>query len=401
MSITPGITPVHGRLAVVTDDALSRIDLQSLLGELLARAREALNVDTAAVLLLGPQSGQLVAAAGVGLEEGIRHGANVPFSRGLFADRVITEKHPVIIQRVDHTTLGNPMLQQSGVRCLLGVPLLLGDTVLGVLHVGTLARRVFTAEDVTLLGMVAGRMALAIGVGLTEMDQAASLQRSLLPADLPTLSGIELASRYLPSGDGGGIGGDWYDVFPLPSGWLALVIGDVVGRGLGPAVAMGRLRSSLRAYALECATPAEVLERLDRDTQQFEPDLMATVLYGMLDPSHGRLYLSTAGHPLPMRVVPGGAAAPVDIPIDPPLGVRGTGVRRTGQVHVPPGTVLVFFTDGLVERRTTNLQAGLERLRQAVSCAPAEQVSTTVLSRLVGPDPPGDDVAVLTLRRTE
>ncbi len=401
MSITRGVTPAHGRLAVVTDDALSRIDLHSLLGEMLARAQETLAVDTAAVLLLGQRSGQLVAAAGIGLEERIQQGATVPSAPGLFPDRVLTEKRPVIIQRVDHTTVGNPMLEQSGVRCVLGVPLLLGDTVLGVLHVGTIARRIFTAEDVTLLGMVASRIALAIGVGLTEMDQAASLQRSLLPADLPRLSGIELASRYLPSGDGGGIGGDWYDVFPLPSGWLALVIGDVVGRGLGPAVAMGRLRSSLRAYALECATPAEVLERLDRDTQQFEPDLMATVLYGMLDPSHGRLYLSTAGHPLPMRVVPDEPAAAVDIPIDPPLGVRGTGVRRTGQVHVPPGTVLVFFTDGLVERRTTDLQAGLERLRRAVSCAPAEQVSTTVLSRLVGPDPPGDDVALLTLRRTE
>ncbi len=402
MSITASTTAADDRLRrleSVTDAALAHIDIQSLLNRLLGHVRDALAVDTAAVLMLDPHSGQLVATAGAGIEEQIRHGTQIPFSPGLFADRIVAGKQPVIIDRVDHTSLTNPTLRRAGIRSVLGVPLLVGGTVLGVLHVGTLVPRRFTAEDVRLLQVVADRVALATGVRLVEMDQAAALQRSLLPAGLPALPGLEFAARYLPAGDGGGVGGDWYDVFALPSGWLGLVIGDVVGRGLRAAIAMGRLRSSLRAYAIECDTPSAVLDRLDRDIQHFEPDLTATVLYAMLEPSFGRLHLSTAGHLLPVRAVPGQPTGLVDVAIDPPLGVRGSRRRRTAAVAVSPGTVVLFFTDGLVERRTVPLDDGLERLRAAVVPGPAEAVCTTVLDRLIGADPPNDDVAVLALRR--
>src|SRR5690606_7995600 len=103
----------------------------------------------------------------------------------------------------------------------------------------------------------------------------------------------------------GGVGGDWYDVFVLPSGRVGLVIGDVIGRGLGAAVVMGRLRSALRAYALDSSAPDEVIDRLDRKLQHFEPGQMTTVLYAVLDPSYSSLELSSAGHPLPMLAAPG------------------------------------------------------------------------------------------------
>ncbi len=152
------------------------------------------------------------------------------------------------------------------------MPLLISGTVIGVLHVGTLAPRRFTDDDVSLLQIAADRVASATQSRRVEVDRAAAavLQRSLLPARLPVVPGLELAARYVPA-ESGGVGGDWYDVFTLPSGWLCIVIGDVVGRGFVAADVMGRLRSGLRGYALLGGDPTEVLGRLDQQVQHFEP----------------------------------------------------------------------------------------------------------------------------------
>ena len=192
----------------------------------------------------------------------------------------------MFLDRVDHTTVLNPILRDKGIRSLLGVPLLVGGAVLGVLHVGTLTPRTFSAEDTGLLQLVADRVALAVNARTSQVERAAAraLQRSLLPTALPDVSGFEFAARYVPGGPGQ-VGGDWYDVFTLPSGALCIVAGDVVGRGLPAAVEMGRLRHALRAYTLDTADPAELLHRLDRQVRQFEPDVMATILCAVVDPT--------------------------------------------------------------------------------------------------------------------
>ena len=197
------------------------------------------------------------------------------------------------------------------------------------------------------------------------------------------------------------MGGDWYDVFHLPSGWLGVVVGDVSGHGLAAAVVMGRLRSALRAYALECADPADVLTRLDRKVRHFEAGMMATAVYAMIAPGGERVLVSLAGHPPPMLAAPGGDAVTVQVPVDLPLGTGAHGTRRMTVVDVPPGGVLVFYTDGLVERRGELIDVGIGRLGASIAAAPADEVCAAVMAKLVGSESPTDDMALLVLRRRD
>ena len=387
------------RIESVTDTALAHLGVEDLLVELLERLQGLLDVDTAAVLLLDPSREYLVATAAKGIEAEVRQGVRIPLGGG-FAGRIAADKQPVLLEHVDHTNVLNPILRERGIRSLLGVPLLSSGQVVGVLHVGTLGARRFTDKDVTLLQIVADRVGFAIQSRRVAIDRAAATvpQRSLLPARLPVVAGLEMAARYVAA-ERGGVGGDWYDVFVLPCDRLCVVIGDVVGRGLAAAEVMGRLRSALRAHALFCSDPAEVLDRLDQQVQHFDPHkMLATVQLAMLEPSLERMQLSSAGHLPPVLALPGQPAALVDLQGDPPLGVRSKRRRRATTVELPPGAVICFYTDGLVERRGVVLDAGLERLCKAMAADPVELVLTNVMGQLIGDNPPGDDVAVLALR---
>jgi serine phosphatase RsbU (regulator of sigma subunit) len=382
----------------ITDAALSSLDDHDFLAELLDRTKEILQADTAAVLLLDRSSGQLIATAAAGLEEEVRQGVRIPVGRG-FAGRIAAEHRPVIIDRVDHTTVVNPILMAKGIHAMMGVPLAAGGRVIGVMHVGSLAPRRFTSHDTELLQLAADRAAMAVQSLLTRDDRiaAAALQRSLLPFALPTVPGIEIAARYVPGG--GAIGGDWYDVFTLPSGELGVVIGDVAGSGLQAAVIMGRMRSSLRAYALETSDPARALGKLDRKMQHFEPGAMATVLYAVIDPALDRVHIASAGHLPPVIAAAGQPGALAGIAGGLMIGVDADTPRRATTVKIQPGTLLCLYTDGLVERREYPIDEGLARLCAAVTAHPPEDVCASVMSSLVGAEPAHDDIALLTLRR--
>jgi phosphoserine phosphatase RsbU/P len=382
----------------VTDAALSHLGADELLAALLDRVRAILDGDTAAVLLLDSSGRQLVATAASGLEEEVSQGVRIPVGRG-FAGRIAAERHPVILDRVDHGTVLNPLLMAKGIRSLVGVPLLVQGTVLGVLHVGTLRDRVFTADDAALLQLAADRAAVAVQSLRTREDRAAALalQRSLVPSALPTVAGVEVAARYVPGS--GHVGGDWYDVFVLPSGKLALVVGDVAGSGLGAAVVMGRIRSALRAYALEFPGPADVLGKLDRKMQYFENNaIMATVCYAVLDPANGQLAVSLAGHLPPVIAAPGQHGALAEIAADLPIGIADPARREVTTLTLVPGAMLCLYTDGLVERRDELIDDGLTRLCQAVTPGPPEDVCVSAMQAMVGRQSPGDDIALLVLR---
>jgi anti-sigma regulatory factor (Ser/Thr protein kinase)/putative methionine-R-sulfoxide reductase with GAF domain len=396
----PGADERLRRIEWVTDAALARLNVEDLLAELLERVQWLLEVDTVAVLLLDPSAGQLVATAARGIEAEVRQGVRIPMGRG-FAGRVAAEKKPVILPQVDHTTVLNPILWEHGIRSLLGVPLLTSGSVIGVLHVGTLGTRQFTTDDIRLLEIVADRVASAIQVRQAEAERtaAALLQRSLLPARLPVIPGLEMATRYVPA-ERGGVSGDWYDVFGLPCGGLCVVVGDVVGRGFAAAEEMGRLRSTLRAHALFSSDPAEALTKLNQQVQHFErPRMMATVQLAMLEPSLERLHLSSAGHLPPILAFPDGHVSIVDMVNDPPVGVSSGLPRRSTTINVPEGALLCFYTDGLIERRAISLDVGLKRLCEAVLAVPAESACTRIMGRLIGDEPPADDIAVLVMRR--
>jgi phosphoserine phosphatase RsbU/P len=382
----------------VTDAALSHLSADDLLATLLRRVREILDADTAAVLLLDNSGRQLIAAAASGLEEEVSQGVRIPVGQG-FAGRIAAGRRPVILDHVDHGNVLNPILLEKGIRSLAGVPLLIHGTVLGVLHVGTLRDRVFSADDAALLQLAADRAALAVQSLRSREDQAAALalQRSLVPSALPAVPGTEVAARYVPGS--GRVGGDWYDMFVLPSGELALVVGDVAGSGLGAAVIMGRIRSALRAYALEFAGPADVLAKLDAKMQYFEEnDVMATISYTVLDPGSGQLAISSAGHFPPVIAALGQRGAVAQIAVDPPIGVAEVPRRQVTTLALAPGAVLCLFTDGLVERRDEPVDDGLTRLCQAVTPGPPEDVCVSVMHDLVGRQYPGDDIALLVLR---
>jgi len=383
----------------ITDADLSRLGPQDLLSELLERGRDILQADTAAVLLLDYSSGQLVATAAAGLEEEVRQGVRIPLGRG-FAGRIAAEQKPVILDHVDHTTVLNPILWAKGIRALVGVPLIAGGRVIGVLHVGSLTPREFTSDDVELLQLAAGRAATAVQSLIMREDRiaAAALQRSLLPFALPASDAGQLAARYVPGE--GAVGGDWYDGFTLPSGQLCVVIGDVTGSGLPAAVIMGRMRSALRAYALESADPGEVLAKLDAKMQHFEPGAVATVAYAVFDPGMDRVRICLAGHYPPVVAVPGRPAELADVALGLLIGAAPGAQRPVTTLELAPGTLLCFYTDGLIERRDQAIDDGLARLCQAVSAQPPDAACAAVMAALVGRQPARDDIALLIVRRS-
>src|SRR6201996_3476543 len=395
----PGAEDKLRDIRSVTDAALSHLSADDLLTALLARVREILDPDPAAVLLLDTSGRELIATAASGLEEEVSQGVRIPVGRG-FAGRIAAGRRPVILDHVDHGNVLNPILYEKGIRSLAGVPLLVHGTVLGVLHVGTVHDRVFTPDDAALLQLAADRAALAVQSLQSREDHAAAiaLQRSLVPSAPPAARGVEVAARYVPGS--GQVGGDWYDAFVLPSGELGLVVGDVAGSGLGAAVIMGRIRSALRAYALEFPGPADVLGKLDRKMQYFEEgDVMATVSYAVLDPDSGLLAISSAGHFAPVIAPPGQHGVVADIAVDAPIGVADDPVRQVTTLTVASGSVLCLFTDGLVERRDEPIDTGITRLCRAVTPGPPEDVCVSVMHALIGRQYPGDDVALLVLRR--
>src|ERR1700722_180194 len=382
----------------IADAALSALDPQSLLDALVARVKEALGADTAAVLLLDRPSGLLIAPAASGLEEEVQQGVRVPVGKG-FAGRIAASGRLVILREVEPGNVVNPLLLARGIRPLMGAPLRVGSEVIGVLHVGTLTTRDFAAHEADLLQVAADRAAMAVQALAAQADRAAAaaMQRSLLPPALPLIPGLEMAARYAPGS--GNVGGDWYDVFVLPSGEVCAVIGDVAGSGIRAAVIMGRMRSALRAYALETTDPADMLERLDRKMQHFEPEAMATVLCAVLSPELDRVRISCAGHLAPVIAGPGQPARPVDVATDILIGADARRRRRSVTVEMGPGTVLCLYTDGLVERRGRLLDDSIADLCRAITTSEPEAACALAMAAMAPPRPHADDIAMLMLRR--
>ncbi|MFJ5228402.1 SpoIIE family protein phosphatase [Kitasatospora sp. NPDC088391] len=247
------------------------------------------------------------------------------------------------------------------------------------------------------------QLAAAIGGG---HPLAVTLQRSLLPRDLPAHEAVEAAHRYLPAH--AGVGGDWYDVIPLSGARIALVVGDVVGHGLHAAATMGRLRTAVRNLAMLDLPPDELLTHLDEVVGQIDEEesaggregaiIGATCLYAVYDPVSCRCQLARAGH-LPLVLVdPDGSVTIPDTPAGPPLGLRGLPFT-TVELDIPEGSRLVLYTDGLVESRTEDIDTGLDRLRAALarSGPTPEQTCHAVMDAML-PTDSADDVALLVAR---
>jgi anti-sigma regulatory factor (Ser/Thr protein kinase) len=226
------------------------------------------------------------------------------------------------------------------------------------------------------------------------------LQRSLLPAAVPPTECLHVAAYYVPGVEGTQAGGDWYDVIALPRGRSALVVGDVMGRGVAAAAVMGQLRATVRAYARLDLPPARLLALLDAAVQETTESMIVTCVYAVHDPAAGTLTYGNAGHLPPILTVPGGAAGQVLGVGDPPLGT-GHYAGKVETVAWPVGARLTLYTDGLVEHRGSDIDVGVDHLRRAlvdtelpVEALPGALVEA-LLSRALLADAPDDDVAIL------
>jgi len=386
------------------DPALSELNLEQLLRELLNRVREILQVDTVAILLLDERREFLEARAAVGIEEEVERGVRIPVGRG-FAGRIAAERAAIYIADVDHAEIVNPILREKGIRSLLGVPLIVEAEVIGVLHVGTLQPRTFTNDDAVLLQMAAARVAPGIERARLfqalerEHQLAVALQRSLLPEHLPDVAGVTVSARYFPARDE--VGGDWYDVIDLDRGLVGVVIGDVVGHGARAAALMGQLRTAVRAYAIEGMAVDVVLQRVNRLLQTIRLRGMATAAYAVFDSESGQLSVASAGHPPPVIVPPSGDPQFLEVDPGPPLGAISHPSFATTTHKLTGEEILLLYTDGLIEVRGESLQAGLDRLLEAARGATsADGLCRGVTRALVASADTEDDVALVALRHT-
>jgi serine phosphatase RsbU (regulator of sigma subunit)/integral membrane sensor domain MASE1/anti-sigma regulatory factor (Ser/Thr protein kinase) len=229
---------------------------------------------------------------------------------------------------------------------------------------------------------------------------AETLQRSLLPDRLPEIPGVALAARYVPATADVQVGGDWYDVVPLPGGLIGLAIGDVAGHGLPAAATMGQLRMALRAYALQDPSPASVMRGVHHLVSQLPMPEMVTLMYLVYDPATRELRFTNAGHP-PTLVIAHGEYTYLQDGLAPPVGVTADATYAEVCHELPEGATLLLYTDGLVERRGESIQEGLDRLGQeAVTNATSDldELCDHLLSALVGQDQVADDIAVVGMR---
>ncbi|MFD3521781.1 SpoIIE family protein phosphatase [Streptomyces sp. NPDC058653] len=230
-------------------------------------------------------------------------------------------------------------------------------------------------------------------------ETAVALQRSLLPQELEQPDDLRVAATYQPGGTDAAVGGDWYDVITLGAGRTALVIGDVMGRGVRAAAVMGQLRTAVRAYARLDLPPHEVLQLLDGLAAEIDASQIATCAYAVHDPNEGRLVYASAGHlPILVRAEDGTVARAAD-PTGPPLGTGGW-IHTSGSIELAPGSTAVLYTDGLVERRSEDIDEGVASLERALAGAKGSpQVVCDRLIRAMGVTAEhDDDVAVLVLQ---
>ncbi|AEH10873.1 putative PAS/PAC sensor protein [Candidatus Protofrankia datiscae] len=291
-------------------------------------------------------------------------------------------------------------MQHVGAHTLAAVPLILRGQVAGVVSLMAAGDRPpYTQADVAFLEELAARAAVAVEhaeLYRRSRDTALTLQRSLLPPTVVEPEGLEIAARYVPGVEDTEVGGDWFDVIDLGAGRVGLVIGDVMGRGVRAAAIMGQLRTAVRTCARLELSPYEVLTLLDGVVSEIDEGQIATCIYGVIEPHTGLLTLANAGHPPPLVVAPDGLVSRLYMEVGTPLGL-GRGDVKEYTVRLQRGALLVLFTDGLVESRERDIDAGVSDLaavlaRQDGSLGRRADQALEALGRDVGHD---DDVALL------
>ncbi|WP_406005362.1 SpoIIE family protein phosphatase [Streptomyces sp. NBC_00637] len=302
-------------------------------------------------------------------------------------------------------------VREIGIHSTMSVPIQARGVTLGV-AVLTRFRRPdpFTPDDVLLAEEITARAAVCVDNARRfsrERETALALQRSLLPRTLPRTAAVDAASRYLPAARAG-VGGDWFDVIPLSGMRVAMVVGDVLGHGIQASATMGRLRTAVRTLADIDLAPDELLTHLDDLVVRLSEEaggegnpgeVGASCLYAVYDPVSRRCTLARAGHPAPVVLRPNGPARRVEVPAGPALGVGGLPFE-TAELELAEGSVLAFYTDGLIESREREVSAGLRLLSETLAAYSdsLDETCDRILHALLPPGGAADDVALLLAR---
>jgi len=390
------------RITTELSNALTRADVAQVL---LAHVDEAVGTECAVLVSLGEGLRPTEILDSNGFEEDVaeswleaRMDASTPQGQAV---RRLTPYHFDATEAVAGDRAHDPA--HTGHRSFLFVPLVLGRRPLALLVASAHHPLDLGPDDLRFVAALAGQAAQALDRARrfeSERRIAETLQQSVLPASLPSVPGLQLAGRYLPGTAELEVGGDWYDAIPLSNGRFGLVVGDVVGKGVRAAATMGQLRNAIRAFSLDRLKPTTTLGRLSRLAEEVIETSFATVVYAELDPETGVCRYASAGHPPPVLAKLDGGVEFLDGGRGLPLGTGAAATYRQAVAELPHGAVLLFYTDGLIERRGRSLDEGFERLRTAVATAPREPdlLADHVLEHLIGDEERRDDVVLLVAR---
>jgi len=330
----------------------------------------------------------------------------VPLYGDLPAADAVSRRAPTLHSSFDELQRRFPEVSREDVgghESLLLVPLVAERRVNGLLAASWAEAHPFTQDELSFVVSLAGQAAQALERAAhfeSEQTIAATLQRSVLPTTLPRIDGIELASRYLPGTAELNVGGDWFDAIPMSDGRLGIAVGDVVGKGVHAAATMAQLRNALRAFSLDRMKPSSTIARLNRLAEEVLETAFATLVYAVVDPETLVCRYTSAGHPPPLALFPDGRVELLEGGRGLPLGTGSNALYRQDVVELPAGSVLVLYTDGLVERRGESIDVGFEELRVAAGAGPREpeQLVEHILEAMIGSREREDDIAIIAVR---
>ncbi len=393
-----GVHAVRASAANALSRALAVASTQNAVSDALLGALDAVFPDSLAVVAFDTIDGRRIRISETPSHAWIR---GCPELLDAIARHAMTRRQTLVPEQVPdlapHLTDVRrlPSLDCKPIRLIEGEPL--GGIAL-VRH----EHRLLDENDWALLGSFQAQAAQAFDRTRTsdhERDLAMRLQRSLLPEALPESPGLRLAGHYRAGGKGVEVGGDWYDAVRRPDGIVHLSVGDVMGRGVDAAALMGRYRSAFRAYAYDCVSAGEIVQRLVRHAD--DEETMVTLACVSLDPYSGEIAYSCAGHPPPLLVTGDTRSTRrLDDASAPPLGVATASSIREARLELDEAATLVLYSDGLIERRGLDIDDGIDALGRAIADAPTAPLEA-ILGRVTADlGEPSDDVALLIVRIT-
>ena len=403
----------------IAEAGISSLGTHDLLNTLAVRIKEGIKTHSSTIFMLDKETDEFEACSACNIPEVV--GFRIKATEGLLA-KLATERRTVYIRDAEHDPLiVNPHIKRSGAKSLLGTPLVVRGELIGAVYVDMIEIHEFSPEDVSLFELMSSRAALIISNARlqdelrealeTETHFSHTLQKALLPPKPYINSGYSVADRYIPAYTGQEIGGDFYDVFRTEAEKVAIIIGDVSGKGLEAASLAAATRSSIRAFAYELSEAGEALSHANRvlyNQQQSEYGTMlfVTVALAILDSPTGHLCYSAAGHPPPAIYHAADRSVEFLTFGNPPIGVSERFEFAEASCHLEPGDKIVFYTDGLSEARHDSElfdSEGIERVLRECGHLSAEDITDRLLqSALDWADGRlRDDTAIIVVARAE